>query len=510
MKYLLHGAVLLLSAFSLLWRLDGTVLWRDEATTASWAREMVERRTLLPRVFDGERLIAQAPDGHDFNDRFLPAMQGWLQFYVGALGFLVAAPGTVSARLPFVLAGAAALWMLYRVGRELFEESAWALALPLSGATSIYFLTAARQARYYILVVLFTSLILLELVRYLREPARAGRWGFWLRLGLYGLLMFLANYVSFGGLWASLAVFVLLARDRALLGRFVGVSAAVGLVAAAPYRLLHAEFVAGSLAAQPTVWAQWTELIDYHATELFRLLPLAALVPAAWFVFVRRRERGPRAGAALLAAVIVVVSVAATIAAAKTGAISRYYFQIVPAALLLVAILAERLAALAGRGWAGLFLGACLAWPNINVYHAWCVHAVERQFTRDTNDKVIVDFLRDNVARHETVAFHRNVQGIMVYFNLPWLRWVALLDADEPRNRRLRGKLPDNLFDDWDGADWYVVWDDRDRMPRKLTADYQLVWEHSYLEPRSWWDRRSPERLLRYRVYRRAGGSTRR
>ena len=87
MKYLPHAAVLLLCAGAMFWRLDGTVLWRDEASTANWARAMVEQRSPVPRVYYGDRLMAQAADGHDFNDRFLPVMQGWLQFYVAALGF---------------------------------------------------------------------------------------------------------------------------------------------------------------------------------------------------------------------------------------------------------------------------------------------------------------------------------------------------------------------------------------------------------------------------------------
>ncbi|MBI3696967.1 MAG: hypothetical protein HY238_19305, partial [Acidobacteria bacterium] len=60
MKRISSAAVLALCAFSLLWRIDGSFLWRDEATTACWAREMVEHRWLAPRVFNGQRLIAQA------------------------------------------------------------------------------------------------------------------------------------------------------------------------------------------------------------------------------------------------------------------------------------------------------------------------------------------------------------------------------------------------------------------------------------------------------------------
>ncbi len=506
MKLILSISVILLSAYTLLWRINGTVLWRDEATTACWGREMAERRSIVPRVFNGTRLIAQAADGHDFNDRFLPVMQGWLQFYVAALGFLVAGAGTVAARMPFVLCGALSLWVLYRLGRDLFAPWAAALLAPLAGATSIYFLTAARQARYYILVVLFTSLILLEFVRYFRDPERARRWSFHLRLGLYGLLIYLANYVSFGGLWISLTLFVLLTRDHTLIRRFLAVSAVLALPLAAEFLLVHSEFVAGTPAAQAVRWSEYAEAIQYHCQEMFRMIPLAAMIPAAWYVFVRRRQRGLIGWSALLAAAILVVSVAATVLVAKGAALPRYYFQILPPVLLLAAILAERLRALAGTAWAAAFFVFALIWPNLNFYHGWCEHAVERQLTRDTTcNEPIVDFLRSHVARGETVAFYRNVQGMMTYFNLPWLQWDNLLDSDEPRNQRRRAILPAYVFDDYPGVDWFVVWDNHGKAPRMLTADYQLVWEYSYTDPKSWWDRHSPSRVLGYRVYRRSG-----
>ncbi|MBI3665156.1 MAG: glycosyltransferase family 39 protein [Acidobacteria bacterium] len=505
MKYIPHAAVVILSAMALLWRIDGTVLWRDEASTACWARGMIERRSLIPRVFDGQRLVVQAANGHDFNDHFLPSMQGWLQFYVAALGFLVAGVGTVGARMPFVIAGAVSLWILYRIARELFGSSTAALAAPLLGATSIYFLTAARQARYYILVILLTSCILLEFCRYFRRPERARSPGFYLRLGIYGVLVYLANYVSFGGLWLSLIVFVLFTRDHALIRRFLLLSAALALLLAGQFLVVHSDFVTGSQAARLASWSDYQEAFRFHGEEMFRMIPLAALMPAAWYAFVRRR--GPWTALETMAALsttIVLVSVVSTVLVVPLAALPRYYFQILPALLLLTAILAERLRVLAGRFWAGLFLLFALAWPNLNFYHNWTEHAVERQLTKDTTcNEPIVDFLRRNVKPEENVAFYRNVQGIMAYFNLPWLRWTALLDSDDPRNQRRRGLLPDYVFDDYEGVDWYVVWDNRGKMPKKLTPDYRLVWEYAYANPKSWWDRHEPTRVLSYRVYRR-------
>jgi hypothetical protein len=216
---------------------------------------------------------------------------------------------------------------------------------------------------------------------------------------------------------------------------------------------------------------------------------------------------------ALLATVIVVVSIATTILVARAAAIPRYYFQVLPAALLLTGILGERVRALTGRIWAGVFLVFVLVWPNLNFYTGWVDNVVEWQLTKDhVCNEPIVDFLRRNAAPNETVAFYRNVQGMMAYFNLPGLRWVALLDSDAPRNQRRRAILPDYVFDDYEGADWYVVWDNLGKLPKKLTGDYRLVWEYNYVNPKSLWDRDRPHRALSYRVYRRApaqGGESR-
>jgi hypothetical protein len=210
---------------------------------------------------------------------------------------------------------------------------------------------------------------------------------------------------------------------------------------------------------------------------------------------------------ALLTGCIVTVSAAATVAIGNFGLVlPRYYFHIVPALLLFSGLVAARLYALAGPLWCGAFFLFALAWPNLNFYHNWCEHGVERQLTRDTTcNEPIVEFLRQNVKPGEPVAFHRNVQGMMAYFNLPWLRWAAILDSQHPRNQRLRGKLPDELFDDWEGVEWYVLWDYRGVPPRKLSGDFQVVWEYSYINPKSWWDRHQPNRVLGYQVYRRRG-----
>ena len=106
----LAAALILLSAFTLFWRLDSVPIWRDEATTANWARLMVETGSLMPYVYHDGQLVVQAPDGHDVNSKMLPAMQSYLQFYVSALSFKLLGVSEWSARIPYALLGALTLF----------------------------------------------------------------------------------------------------------------------------------------------------------------------------------------------------------------------------------------------------------------------------------------------------------------------------------------------------------------------------------------------------------------
>jgi hypothetical protein len=149
-----------------------------------------------------------------------------------------------------------------------------------------------------------------------------------------------------------------------LVGRFFITSAALAAVLGVHFLLVHADFAKTGFGHQPAPWRNYFLGLRYHATELSRMIPLLIVLPAAWYVFVRKKQRGPIGWMALLATSIVIVSVIATHVGTKTTGIARYYFQVVPAALLLVTILAERLSVLAGRWWAAAFFAFTVSWPT--------------------------------------------------------------------------------------------------------------------------------------------------
>ena len=564
MRAALAALLVVSAAFLLFWHLDAVKLWRDEGTTANWGRLMVENGTWLPRATDGDQLVVQAADGHDINSKLLPAMQSYLQFYVAAASFKLLGTNAFTARLPFVLCGAAALWVLFRLGVLLFGPGLRSFVLPFLGLFSIHFLYASRVCRYYALVYLIAAWLLLEFCRYLKKNALAGERGFYLRLALAGVLLYEANYVSFGGMWGALSLFVLLSGDRRLLRGFFSLSAILGVILGAEFWILHSEFAAqwppetGASSLDLYQRALFTRGRDYWRTvPLLLLLPAAfyfvwrsgqtlslpikaamgfsivvaaspllvpytqgelremgglpwiwaalwIVVPGTLFVVWHRSERSVFAQAALLAGLVLLVSPLFTVAFGKNQANQRHYYQIIPAAVLLGGLATSAVAGSGRRVPAALLLGGLLVWPNLD-FPVQGGRIVARQLRND--DAVngpLVDFLRDNVRPHEKVAFYRNVKGMAVFFHLPEINWVALLDSDVPHNRQFRGRLPDDQFDDYPRVDWYVVWSARGKRPKGLTPEHKLVWEHRYVRRKSWWNRDRPDRFEKYEVYYRA------
>ena len=562
----LIALLVVIGAILLFWRLDGALLWRDEGTTANWGRMMAENGAWLPWVFDGKQLVVQAADGHDVNSKLLPAMHTYLQFYVAAASFKLLGADTVTARLPFACLGALTLFLMYRLGVVLFGPGLKPLLLPYLSVLSIYFLSAARQSRYYILVVLAATWLIFEFCRYLRDPELAGSRSFHARIACGGVMLYLSNYLAFGGMWAALGLFTLLIQDRRLMRGFFAVSCGMGVVLGIEFWLLHSEFAA---AWPPPDDRSLGEL--YHRAAVFlgrdnwRTVPFLLLAPAAFSFFgpwkklpklasagmlssllllwspllfgftAREVSRQPQplfwagaalcsvipatllygwakygrrsllARAALLGGLVLLVSPIFAVLIGNNATEQRHYYQTVPAAVFVGAIVIGELARQRNRVIAGACFAGLAVWPNLNFGLA-PERVVERQYLGDDSyNRPVVEYLREHVGPRETVAFFRNVKGMAVYFHLPEMNWVALLDSDAPHNRQFRGRIPDDQFDDYEDIDWYVLWTPRGQKPKGLTGAYDKVWEYSYVRKRSWWDSGRRPRKRTYELYRRRG-----
>ena len=557
-------AALAFCVTAIFWRLDGVPLWRDEATTAVWARLMVDSGDWLPYAFDGEagQLLVQDDDGHDINSRLLPAMQSYLQFYVSAAGHWLLGDGTIAARLPFALVGFGCLALLWSLGRRLGGPSWLPVALPLIASASIYFLHAARQGRYYILVVFATLLLLLQVARYLRDPALGRKWSFHCQLCLVGCVLYAGNYLSFAATWLALGVFLLL-TDRPTLVRLCAASAVLAVVLGTEFWLLHAEFLTEwRPGSENSFWENFRYVVSRRGADYWRWVPFVVIAPAmallgrwsklkisragwalvavgalapllgfvvrepwlrrtpdltfvmfglvflcvpaaAIYLWTRIEQPSIHAKMALLAGLIVAVCPLFTVALAGRATLPRYYYQACPAAIVLVGLGAAGLASAGRRRTAMACLIGASLWPNLELAGGGTEQVVLRQFLRyDEHNGPLLEFLKSSTKPGQSIAYLRNVKGMVGNYYLPDRRWVNLLDSEVPYNRRFRDLLPADQFDDSPDPDWFVVWDAKGREPRALDDRYELVWERSYRELRSFWGLDRDPRERAYAIYR--------
>jgi hypothetical protein len=490
-RRLCTAAVIAVCVFLVFWRLDSVTLFRDEADTALLAERMVTQRDWIPRYFDGQQLITHMPGGEDFDERFVPVIPGWLQFYVEALSFKAFGTSTWTARMPFAALGLAALGVLYWNGALLLGRArAW--IPPLLAVTSIFSLTMFREARYYALVYLFASLLILEFSRYVRDRRLSNQTTFYVRLGIWGLLLDLSHWGSFAATWFALSVFAVFSRDAVLRRKWIALSAIMIAPIGAEFAVLHLGYLLNRAGLQSDYWG-WRQIIKLNALAVSSIVPLVLLVPPGICLWKHRTrlDRGQSA-ALLLSLCVIVLSVLFTIVAAHARAESRYYIQILPAAVLLESSVLGMLVD-SDRRVAAVLLGlGFVIWPNLSFNIDWSEELVERQLlARTTYNEPLIAFLQRHVRGGDTLEVVPNHQGQAIHFCIPQARWVGQLDSNSASNQRYRQVLPAAAFDDYPRVDWLVVWHsiwfEQPRVPL-AASQYHLVWRYRFTHPHSFWD----------------------
>ncbi len=496
-------AVLVLLYFAFFWRLDGARLWRDEASTANWARAMVQTGSWLPQVYDGHQLMVQGGDGHDFGDHFLPIMQSWLQFYVCAFSFKLFGVSTFSARFLFSLISALGILVVFRIARQIFDEKWLAYLTAALTALSAHYLVYARHARYYGLVFFFSLLTVYEIISYLKDRKRGERWTFYLKLYLYALVLYFSNYFSFGIFWASLSLFMLFVGDRKLLLRYALTSGLIVLTILPEFYFIHLQFMPRSDAAK-NHWLMWRLNFDIVYQRVQLILPVMFLIGFSFLTFWKKSK----ASAAMrwqLAFLITIFLVSPLIAFTVAGerAIIRYYVHVLPVAILILVITFDRIRKVIGPVAAWLVLSVVFFFHTLNFWTIDLDYVVPSQFTKDNRvTGPAFEFIRERISPQDNVAFVRNSQGQLAYFYFPWLRWCRILDHTEPANQRFRDVLPTRFYDDFEDIDWYVVWDLKAPFQPPLDQ-YELVYTYRWDHPRRWHEDSRSQRFKSYQFYRR-------
>lgn len=166
-----NAIIAVLAACLLFWGLSDKYLWQDEAATAVLGSRIL--RFGRPLAYDGTNFIGidifKADDAGSIAERttapkaavdyyvsrgFLKADSSWKyhpwgQFLVAAVSFKFFGQSTLSARLPFALAGFATVLLLHVLTR-MCCDSRWLTGLaPVLLILNGYWILHSRQCRYY-------------------------------------------------------------------------------------------------------------------------------------------------------------------------------------------------------------------------------------------------------------------------------------------------------------------------------------------------------------------------
>jgi len=337
------GAVLLamlLSAVLAGAGLDNHQFWDDEANTAIYGRNLIEKRRLT--AWDGTNLVGYSYGGALGEDLGQELRVPPLPAYLAALGMLLFGQDTFGGRVLFVVTGVAsigllALWMRRHLGRR-FPWWLPSMLLALSPAYLLYI----RNCRYYALGVMFTLLAWVFWApgssRGRESPARLfDRWSLLRYAGgtVSIVLLLLTHYLNAAAVLVTLPLFFLDRRYRqprqyVLLGAIYAAAIVCGtwiLITVNPFAADYS--AAGSDLFRPPDYPGWWPHFYTHLGYLLRdlgtheFLPwcLVAVLLVPWLPIGRRRRLRPLAlrGWILLSVVLVYVVLAAALTPADMG-----------------------------------------------------------------------------------------------------------------------------------------------------------------------------------------------
>lgn len=203
-------ALLLTSGYLVLFNLDQTPFWSDEAYVAIHGRNLAEQGRITS--WDGRNLYAYRNGSMLYED--LSPRNPPLDYLVTAGSFAVFGPTTWAARFPFAVAGLVSLAVLALLVRSRVPEHPWlaCFVVGVAGLSPLFVLNA-RLCRYNALAMLFAITSYLAYDRYIRADRRNPAWC--VMLCLSSVLLFYAHFlVALAFLGALALVFVVFDARR--------------------------------------------------------------------------------------------------------------------------------------------------------------------------------------------------------------------------------------------------------------------------------------------------------
>ncbi len=192
------AVIWLVSAVLILWHLDHTALWHDEASVAGMGRQILQGQGLY--AFDGRNLWGGA-NGVQLNaelvDTFPPLM-----YLLTAAGFALFGYGEFGARVLHAVAGTLALGLFHRVLHQHIGERARLIVFCFAfAAFNAQLMLHFRSARYYALSVLTVVAMMWAYERWWRGGRTPSQLAV---LALSGVAVFFSQYAI--GVAAMLAL----------------------------------------------------------------------------------------------------------------------------------------------------------------------------------------------------------------------------------------------------------------------------------------------------------------
>jgi hypothetical protein len=354
-----------LASLLLLWNLDYKYLWQDEAATAVLGSRML--RFGRPLAYDGVNLItkdifdpketatisrytASAAAAIDYYIRrgdFKPDLswkwQPWGSFILCGLSLKVLGKTTLAARLPFALAGIAAVLLLYWMLWAYCRSRLIGFLASLFLVFNAYWILHARQCRYYGLSSFF---LLLTVFTYLR-------WQEGKRLGatLFVVSAWTWFQCDYGTVWPVLVILfadAFLAQRRTI--RRPLLAAAVLAASIAPFIYYYELWRRGSEVSD------WMDAWQYNLFTTNEFIAPLLVIAASLGIVVWRWKQLPDLERRLLAiACAILMALTFWVPSVTPTPFLRYSIMAAPLGCLLGAWLIARLC---GRHWELAFLSA--------------------------------------------------------------------------------------------------------------------------------------------------------